>query len=63
MKFISFIIVFSFTLSLNAQGKYFVYFKDKGFPKGQALLKSSTQFVEAEKLLSKRSIERRKNDG
>jgi hypothetical protein len=52
--------MFVLTNSLTAQNKYFIYFKDKGIPKDQTLLKSSQQFIQAEKLLSERSIERRK---
>jgi serine protease AprX len=60
MKLVSLIIILCFTLSMNAQNKYFIYFKDKGIAKGESLQKSSPKFIEAEQLLSKRSIERRK---
>ena len=60
MKLLSFIILFGITLSINAQGKYLIYFKDKGIAKTHTLSKSSQYFIEAESQLSKRSIERRK---
>ncbi len=44
----------------SAQTKYMVYFKDKGIEPAEALQKTSQIYVEAEKSLSPRAIERRK---
>jgi len=61
MKKIS-LLVFFVVLStqLTAQTKYFIYFKDKGITKEQSLNKSLEVFLEAEKHLSNKAIERRK---
>ncbi|MDQ7815595.1 MAG: S8 family serine peptidase [Melioribacteraceae bacterium] len=60
MKFLS-LTLFLFFIStiVFSQNKYFVYFNDKGI-ESQTLNKSSRIYEEAEKLLSKESIERRK---
>ncbi|MFO7444743.1 MAG: S8 family serine peptidase [Ignavibacteriaceae bacterium] len=42
------------------QSKYFIYFKDKGIQKTEALNKTSNQYIEIMNSLSERAIERRK---
>lgn len=46
--------------SVNSQTKYLIYFKDKGIAPGNTLQKTSALFKSAEKELSQRAIERRK---
>ncbi|NJD23482.1 MAG: hypothetical protein FIA82_12585, partial [Melioribacter sp.] len=46
--------------SVNSQTKYLIYFKDKGVSPTNSLQKSSALFKSAEKELSERAIERRK---
>ena len=60
MKIIIILSFFVFTAVSYSQTKYFIYFKDKGINKTQALSKSSMLYNEAVSSLSKRSIERRK---
>ncbi|MEG8947602.1 S8 family serine peptidase [Rosettibacter firmus] len=59
---ISYSIIFFiiFFISVPAQNKYFIYFKDKGFSESQLLKKNSQVFIQAEKELSTKAIERRK---
>ncbi len=46
--------------SIHSQTKYLIYFKDKGVSQSNSLQKSSALFKSAEKELSERAIERRK---
>ncbi|MCX7797737.1 MAG: S8 family serine peptidase [Melioribacter sp.] len=46
--------------SITAETKYFVYFKDKGIDKSTLLKKNSSLFIEAEKAITQKAIERRK---
>jgi len=57
-----FILIFLFALSasVHSQTKYLIYFKDKGVSPNVSLQKSSALFKLAEKELSQRAIERRK---
>ncbi|MCX6173306.1 MAG: S8 family peptidase [Ignavibacteriales bacterium] len=57
-----FILIFLFALSasVHSQTKYLIYFKDKGVSPNNSLQKSSALFKLAEKELSQRAIERRK---
>ena len=48
------------TLSIHAQQKYLVYFKDKGITKQTSLQKNSQAYTDAIKSISERSIQRRK---
>lgn len=60
MKSFPFTLLLLFCTSvIFSQDKYFVYFNDKGID-SNILNKTSIHFLEAEKLLSKESIERRK---
>ncbi len=56
--FITAIILFS--ISGNAQTKYYIFFKDKGVKSGQTLNKAGALYKAAVNSLSPRSIERRK---
>lgn len=47
-------------VSLSAQDRYLVYFKDKGSNQHNKLNKASAEYKQAEESLSKRAIERRK---
>ncbi|MCX6151525.1 MAG: S8 family serine peptidase [Ignavibacteriales bacterium] len=47
------------SLSLLAQDKYFIYFKDKGIKQNEVLSKTSQVYSDAINQLSKKSIERR----
>ncbi len=47
-------------VTASAQTKYFIYFKDKGIPESQLLKKDSKIFLQVEKELSPKAIERRK---
>ena len=60
MKIIVILSFFVFAAVSYSQTRYFIYFKDKGINKSQALSKSSVLYNEAVVSLSKRSIERRK---
>ncbi len=62
MKKIVICFLFVFAAVSYSQTKYFIYFKDKGINKGQALSKSSILYNEAVSSLSERSIERRKKN-
>ena len=60
MKSLSLALILFFISTIAfSQNKYFIYFNDKGI-ESQTLSKSSKLYEEAEKLLSKESIERRK---
>ncbi len=61
MKYLfSFLIGLIFLSTLNAQTKYFIYFKDKGVSPSTKLEKTSSLYQLAEAELSPRAIERRK---
>ena len=61
MKKISILfLLFIISASINSQTKYLIYFKDKGVSPNNSLQKSSALFKLAEKELSQRAIERRK---
>lgn len=60
MKFILSIIIILTFINVNAQEKYYIYFKDKGIQKGEVLSKISTEYHQAKEYLSERAIERRK---
>ncbi|MGE5437983.1 MAG: S8 family serine peptidase [Syntrophothermus sp.] len=49
-----------FTISLSAQSKYFIYFKDKGIDAKESLYKGNSIYQLAESELTERAIERRK---
>ncbi len=55
-----FVLLLFLTSSIFAQEKYLIYFKDKGINTERKLLKEADKKMLAEKLLSKKSIERRK---
>lgn len=60
-----FLLIFFFSISISAQNqnslkKYFVYFKDKGITSEMKLQKNDFLFINAEKSLSQRAIQRRK---
>ncbi|MBI5730270.1 MAG: hypothetical protein HY963_03945, partial [Ignavibacteriales bacterium] len=54
------IFLFALSASIHSQTKYLIYFKDKGVSPNNSLQKSSALFKLAEKELSQRAIERRK---
>ncbi|MFA7287918.1 MAG: S8 family serine peptidase [Melioribacteraceae bacterium] len=58
-KIILFIFFFVF-ISITAQTKYLIYFKDKGINHSDRLSKTSEYYKEAEKELTPKAIERRK---
>ena len=61
MKYLfSFLIGLIFLSTLNAQTKYFIYFKDKGVSPSTKLEKTSSLYKLAEAELSPKAIERRK---
>ncbi|KUO59225.1 hypothetical protein APF79_11450 [bacterium BRH_c32] len=60
MKRIILFIFFFVSISISAQTKYMIYFKDKGIDYKDRLSKTSEFYKEAEKELSSRAIERRK---
>ncbi|MEW5841661.1 MAG: S8 family serine peptidase [Bacteroidota bacterium] len=61
MKYLfSFLIGLIFLSTMNAQTKYFIYFKDKGVSHSTKLEKTSSLYQLAEKELSHKAIERRK---
>lgn len=61
MKYLfSFLIGLIFLSTMNAQTKYFIYFKDKGVSHSTKLEKTSSLYQLAEKELSPKAIERRK---
>ena len=61
MKNLFFILIFILGTSvIYPQTKYLIYFKDKGVKPSGILSKVSPEYIQALKLLSKRSIERRK---
>lgn len=62
MKLFLFTLFFFCSLFLNAQEKYFIYFKDKGNKVGKAVVPGSAQFEKVKDLLSERAIERRKKN-
>lgn len=59
-KILTLIFLFALSVSVNSQTKYLIYFKDKGVSPNNSLQKSSALFKLAEKELSQRAIERRK---
>jgi serine protease AprX len=59
MKLFPFLLILSFIQISYAQEKYIIYFTDKGIDSKQ-LSKNSAEFIDAQSLLSERSIERRR---
>lgn len=51
--------VFIFNITSFSQGKYFIYFVDKGISENSSILKSSQIYKSALNMLSEKSIERR----
>jgi subtilisin family serine protease len=64
MQKLIYLILIASVITLNAQTKYFIYFKDKYLPEKSRLEKGSSYFIDAANQLSEKSIERRiKNMG